>query len=286
MFVVYNTGEQVKAKFDGAIFNTFAQSKDYIIKDIGEEFECLYESGSLDIQVGTGQAIIGGRGIVAEEGNTLSLQANSTIYLCLRIDLTQIQGQVGMLYANTSNEIEQGNLNDDSSAKRDLLLAIITTDSNGITNVEDKRIIQDSAGGTITEETPFNISGLEYKMTKKDDVVVGNRFNVELNSGNVLTESVLNAVDEHNVIAQYNTTGLNYTYTAIQDCYVSFSGGRSCAITINGIDICANGMIVPIQTVTKLISDFECFRLKKGDVFVATSSASTRISLCVFGVKR
>lgn len=145
-FIVANTGEQMKAKQFGGMMNTFAQNKDYIIKDIGEEFECLFQEGSLDIQVGTGQAIIGGRSIVAEESNTLSLQANSTIYLCLRIDLSQVEGQVGMLYANTSSEIEQGNLNDDSSAIRDLLLAIITTDSNGITNVEDKRTIQSSAG--------------------------------------------------------------------------------------------------------------------------------------------
>lgn len=146
MFIVANTGEQMKAKQFGGMMNTFAQNKDYIIKDIGEEFECLFQEGSLDIQVGTGQAIIGGRSITAEESNTLSLQANSTIYLCLRIDLSQVEGQVGMLYANTSSEIEQGNLNDDSSAIRDLLLAIITTDSNGITNIEDKRTIQSSAG--------------------------------------------------------------------------------------------------------------------------------------------
>lgn len=146
-FITYNTGEQIKAKYDGAIFNTFAQSKDYIIKDIGEEFECLYQGGSLDVQVGTGQAIIGGRGIVAEEINHLTLPANATIYLCLRIDLTQVEGQVGMLYANTSLEIQQGNLNDDGSAIRDLLIATITTNSDGITTLIDNRVIKSKSGG-------------------------------------------------------------------------------------------------------------------------------------------
>lgn len=147
MFIVANTGEQMKAKQFGGMMNTFAQNKDYIIKDIGEEFECLFQSGSLDIQVGTGQAIIGGRSITAEESNTLTLPSNSTIYLCLRIDLTEVEGQVGMLYANTSSEISQDNLNDSSSAIRDLLLAIVETNADGIVSVEDKRTIKAKAGG-------------------------------------------------------------------------------------------------------------------------------------------
>lgn len=169
-FIVANTGEQMKAKQFGAMMNTFANQKDYIIKDIGEEFECLYQGGTLDIQVGTGQAIIGGRSITAEESNSLTLPANSTIYLCLRIDLTQVEGQVGLLYANTSSAISQDNLNDNASGVRDLLLAIVETDSNGITDVQDKRVIKDSSSNdVITENTLFNISGLEFKIVKVND---------------------------------------------------------------------------------------------------------------------
>lgn len=145
-FIVTNSGEFMKAKHFGGMMNTFAQNKDYIIQDIGEEFECLFQEGSLDIQVGTGQAVIGGRSITAEESNTLTLPSNSTIYLCLRIDLTQVEGQVGLLYANTSSEIAQDNLNNDSSAIRDLLLAIVETNADGIVSVEDKRTIQATAG--------------------------------------------------------------------------------------------------------------------------------------------
>lgn len=164
-FVVGNTGEQIKAKFDGAMFNTFAGQKDYIIKDIGEEFECLYEGGALSVQVGTGQAIIGGRLFVAEENNTLDLPANSTIYLCLRIDLTQIEGQVGMLYANTTAEIMQGNLNNDSGAKRDLLIAKITTDTNGITDLQDLRTIKNTSGvGSYVGQVIFNTLATEEEV--------------------------------------------------------------------------------------------------------------------------
>lgn len=215
-FIVANTGEQMKAKQFGGMMNTFAQNKDYIIKDIGEEFECLFQEGSLDIQVGTGQAIIGGRSITAEESNTLSLQANSTIYLCLRIDLSQVEGQVGMLYANTSSEIEQGNLNDDSSAIRDLLLAIITTDSNGITDVEDKRTIQATAGvssyvgkveinnlqtesemkAIFGEDTSWQLLAGELPIGHN---VFGNGIGLGLTDGSVIGSMGTNNQAEHNI---------------------------------------------------------------------------------------
>lgn len=111
-------------------------------------------------------------------------------------------------------------------------------------------------------------------------------FNIHEDGNKVLTESVLNAVDENNVIAQINQQTKNITYTAIEDCYVSFSTGRGSVITINGIDIGANGMMVPYRQVSKLISNFECFRLKKGDVFIASAGEATTMTLCVFGIKR
>lgn len=165
-----NTGASIKASDDGALFNTFANNKDYIIKDIAEEFEITYQSGSLDVNVGSGKAVIGGRGAYAEESGSLTLPANSTIWLCLRADLTQIQGQELMLYANTSEDISQDNLNDGTNGVRDLLLAIVETDSNGITDVQDKRVIKDSSSNdVITENTLFNISGLEFKIVKVND---------------------------------------------------------------------------------------------------------------------
>ena len=116
-------------------------------KDKKEEFDITYQSGSLDIQVGSGKAIIGGRGAYADQSGTLTLPANSTIYLCLRADLTQTQGQELMLYPNTSSEIAQDNLNDGTNGVRDLLLAIVETNADGVVSVEDKRTIKAKAGG-------------------------------------------------------------------------------------------------------------------------------------------
>ena len=158
MFYVQNTGEQVKAKFDG-IMRDF--KSDFIYKDFGEEFAMLYQPNTFDVQVGTGYACIGGRGIGNdEERNTITLPSNAVSYLCLRIDLTQTQGNVGMLYANTTSEIAEGNLNNDSSAKRDLLLAKVTTDSNGITELVDLRKISVASGGGFDYEVQ-DVEGLE-----------------------------------------------------------------------------------------------------------------------------
>ena len=146
-FKLANTGATINASDDGALFNSFAGNKDYIIKDIGQEFECFYQGGSLSITIGTGKAIIGGRGAYVEESGSIELPANSTIYLVLRADLTQTLGNELYPYASLTSELEEDNLNDGTNGVRDLLLAIITTGVDGITNLEDKRVIKNRAGG-------------------------------------------------------------------------------------------------------------------------------------------
>ena len=146
-FIVANTGAQIKAKFDGALFNWALSGLDFILDGIGSNFEMMYQGGSLSVSVGTGHALIGGRHFVAEEMNTIDLEANSTIYLCLRVDLTQLEGQEGMLYANTSADIADDDLNN-TNGQRDMLIAVITTDGTGITNLVDKRPIRKKDGIT------------------------------------------------------------------------------------------------------------------------------------------
>lgn len=140
-YIVANSGESISAKFDGALRMTYANDQDYIVDNIGSEFAMTYNSSSLQVSVGTGVANICGRGIMAEESNSLTLTANATTYLCLRIDLTQTQGQEGMLYANTTSTIATDNLNN-VNGQHDMLLAVVTTDSNGVVNLVDKRNIK------------------------------------------------------------------------------------------------------------------------------------------------
>lgn len=141
-FKVCNSGESISAKFDGALRSTYANAQDYIVDDIGNEFSMTTSASSLQVTVGTGVANICGRGFMAEESNSITLQANATSYLCLRIDLTATQGSEGQLYANTSSSIANDNLNNNNNGIHDLLLGVITTDSNGVANVVDSRVIK------------------------------------------------------------------------------------------------------------------------------------------------
>ena len=132
----------INAEQDGAM--NFAMMKDVIFKDIGDEFEVTYSSTSLGISVGSGEGVIGGRTIRSDSSNTITLSASSVIYLVLRIDLTQTYGNEGMLYALTSlASLQDDNLNS-GGTKRDMLIATITTNGSGVTNLVDNRDIRDS----------------------------------------------------------------------------------------------------------------------------------------------
>lgn len=145
-FLVANDGATIPAKFDGALRSTYAQNRDYIVEDVGNEFEMTYNSSSLQVSVDTGVANISGRGISADSTQSITLPSNSVIYLCLRIDLSRTQGNEGLLYANTSSVIADDNLSN-GSGQHDMLLAIVTTNSDGVVSVIDKRSIKSKSGG-------------------------------------------------------------------------------------------------------------------------------------------
>lgn len=212
MFKGYNTGQQIKAKFDGAIWNTFAGQKDYIIKDIGDEFDMLYQAGSLDVTVGTGIAIIGGRGMVAEESNSITLDPNTTTYLCLRIDLTQLGDQVFSLYASPSAAIQQGNLNEDANAIRDLLLAKIDTNASDITALQDLRVIQSTAG-----------SGFDFEVDEIANMQIAEEVSFEFG------EEISTIATSDNTVATASYVGRTITVVGV--------GAGTCNITINGTKV-------------------------------------------------
>ena len=132
----------INAEQDGALNHVLA--KDIIFQGIGDEFEVTYSSSSLGISVGSGEGVIGGRTIRADATNTITLSVSSVIYLVLRIDLTQTYGNEGMLYALTSLASMQTDDLNSGGTKRDMLLATITTNGSGVTNLVDNRDIRDS----------------------------------------------------------------------------------------------------------------------------------------------
>lgn len=134
------TDQSVLSKYDGGVYSV-AVRDDAIIEGIGDEFELNYSLDSLNVSFDAGsEAVICGSFFKVKSLTAITLVANSTIYLCANIDLSQPNGQTGSFVQRTSSNMQSDNLNG-SGTSRDLLLYIITTGASGVTQVQDKRKI-------------------------------------------------------------------------------------------------------------------------------------------------
>lgn len=139
---LHDTGDtyQITPKMDGGTYGTAIS--DCICQGIGDEFQMQHSTSSLMVQFNAGsQAVIGGAFFRIMSLEAITLVANSTIYLCANIDLSQPNGQTGRIVQRTASNMQSDNLNG-AGTSRDLLLYIITTGASGVTNVEDKRVIR------------------------------------------------------------------------------------------------------------------------------------------------
>ena len=149
---LHDTGEtyDIPSKFDGGVYATGIA--DCICKGIGSEFALGYSADSLNVTFEAGsQAVIGGSFFRVTSLEAVTLVPNSTIYLCANIDLSKPNGYTGSFVQRTSTNMQSDNLNGNGTS-RDLLLYVITTGTNGVISVQDKRVIK--GDGT-------SISGLE-----------------------------------------------------------------------------------------------------------------------------
>lgn len=141
----------------GAGLNTFANNQDYIFQGVEDEMLVTYSSTSLQITVGKGRGIICGRPITIESPETFTLPANtSNIYLIVRADLTQAIGQEGYITYAASSQLKSDNLNTSGGQKHDLQLALISTDSSGVSSFTDKRLIMSESSKPITVDSALS----------------------------------------------------------------------------------------------------------------------------------
>lgn len=148
--VMADNGVSITAAQDGAMYDAFAGTN-FIINNIANEYNVTFTDTSLELSVDTGEAIISGRHITSAEVNTLTLGANDTYYIALRIDLTQTAGNEGMIVALTSEDLLQtGNLNNGGTIC-DLLLGEATTSASGVSAYVDRRTILTSAQASSSE---------------------------------------------------------------------------------------------------------------------------------------
>ena len=149
---LHDTGDdyEITSQMDGGVYGTGIA--DCICKGIGDEFTLGYSADSLNVTFDAGsQAVIGGSFFRVMSLESVTLVANSTIYLCANIDLSKPNGTRGSFVQRTASNMQSGNING-SGTSRDLLLYVITTGANGVVSVQDKRYVR--GDGT-------SISGLE-----------------------------------------------------------------------------------------------------------------------------
>lgn len=139
-----DTGNDYKItpKMDAAVYSLLP---DCVIDGIGDELALSYSSNSLKVTIGTGQALIGGqffRNSQPIDANaSLVLDANSTKYLCLTIEPSNVPGSTGYLsFTATPREynINSGKSGDNT---RDYPIYKITTNSIGVVSAQDLRFI-------------------------------------------------------------------------------------------------------------------------------------------------
>lgn len=112
---------------------------------------------------------------------------------------------------------------------------------------------------------------------------MANTLKVKLEGTNVLTQGVLNGIDTSNVLATIVNTGGSsesgtFSYTATQDCFVTFfaQGGNSVSISGTQIDCLGSGNSVIRNVIVPL---------KKGQTFSFYGNTASKRAY-VFGVKR
>lgn len=146
---LWDTGSDypITPSMDGGVYGTGIA--DCVCKGIGDEFTLNYSSDSLTVQFNAGsQCIIGGAFFKVMSLEALTLQANSTIYLCANINKSNANGVKGSFAQRTSSNMQSQNINGTGSS-RDLLLYVVTTSGSGVSNVSDRRVIKGDGGSAI-----------------------------------------------------------------------------------------------------------------------------------------
>ncbi len=132
----------IQASYDGAVYSLIGG--DFVIDGIGDEFTMTYSANSLYVTFAEGsQAILDGNFFRTTSSTSVQLSANTTTYLCARINRTATAGNTGQ-FAKLSSEssMRSDNLNNSQTAIRDLLLYVIVTGPSGVTQVTDRRVIR------------------------------------------------------------------------------------------------------------------------------------------------
>lgn len=147
--------ELITAIRDRAMFNTFAGNQSYVIKGIGQELAVTVTPSTLNVSVGSGEAVICGGSTIIDSDNSLTLGANESGYLVIRIDLSQTQENICQFMKVPT--LVQQNINNGTDLIYDLPLYQYTTNTSTVTSLVDIRSIRDYADTSLDGGTKGQI---------------------------------------------------------------------------------------------------------------------------------
>ena len=128
----------ISSNIDASVYAIATQ--DCVIGGMGDEFSITTSASSLSLTFTKGSvAVLCGNAFWLTADETVTLPANSTFNLCLRIDTSKPNGQTGSFECLTEAGMKNNNIN--NGGIRDLILYTITTSANGIASLVDKRKI-------------------------------------------------------------------------------------------------------------------------------------------------
>lgn len=219
---LHDTNVEITSKMDGGVYACVVS--DGVIDGIGDNFAIQHQSDSLSITFHAGSmAVLCGAFFKVTSDTTVTLAANSTIYLCASINMASNDpSNRGSFQQRTSSTIHDDNLNDDGEI-RDLLLYRIKTNNNGVTEVSDRRTF-----------SGINASSLRI-------VVDGTTYEYSPTSGSDTTLSIPSPkayINTARLLRTYSKVTSEINYTATEDCAVIFTSASSYGgVYVDGVQL-------------------------------------------------
>lgn len=140
LYGMANNNVVIPAERDGALYNFLVGGQDYVFANIGDAFEITPSASSFLITLGTGEGVVSGRHVTEETVNNansmIQLEANSSGYVVIRVDLTRPAGTEAFLYATPVLSAQDLNNN---GTVHDLPLYQYATNGSGVSSFTDIR---------------------------------------------------------------------------------------------------------------------------------------------------
>lgn len=165
-----DNGATITCSQDAALYDLLGSGQNYVIGNIGNELALSYNSASLTVTLGTGEAVIRGRHItVTGSDTTLALSANSSGMIVLRYDLSQSGSNIVKLLSTAT--LETDNIND-SGVACDLLIGTYATDGAGVSSFTDGRTIYTSVPMVSTASILYGTTAPTADLGKNGDIYI------------------------------------------------------------------------------------------------------------------